>query len=270
MIEYKNQTIDWYGIDNKEVYDHNLKNRYEELLSNGWVDNYKDVTYSLNEHGFRSEPFTEGDKSVVFLGSSCTFGTGLPLENTWPYIVSKEIGLKRYNLALGGGSGCTNFRIANFWLEKLKPVLVIYMSPFNGRLEIIQQDTENKEYTYDWLHSQLYTDDVSKLFLWMTDKFKNNKINSTQKYKEFYKIWSQTDANALLLQYKNNLSIQCIAERMNSKFLLLDDAKDYMNFNLDLARDLLHTGKNSHKMLAEYVLGKLDKVGAGDENRTRA
>ena len=48
-----------------------------------------DLTYNVNEDGFRSDSF-EGENGIVFLGCSLTYGYGLEEWEVWPWIVGKH------------------------------------------------------------------------------------------------------------------------------------------------------------------------------------
>ena len=55
------------------------------------VDNYKEVSYNINEHGFRhNTDFSK--KTILFCGCSMTFGTGLAEEDTYPHLVTTAMG----------------------------------------------------------------------------------------------------------------------------------------------------------------------------------
>ena len=55
------------------------------------------------------------------LGCSISFGTGLPYENTWPYLVSRKLNLSCWNLSQPASSLDTCYRLANHWVPILKP-----------------------------------------------------------------------------------------------------------------------------------------------------
>jgi hypothetical protein len=250
LYDFRNQSVEWFGSDNEYVYEHNLKNKKKLLEENNLVGK-NDIRYVFNEHGFRSENFLDNSDSICFLGASCTFGTGLKLEDTYAYIVSKELNLRRYNLALGGASGCTSFRLALYWLKLLKPKITVYMSPLNTRLEIIEEDEEGI-YSFYNMSPQLFDEEHRKFMLNIKNIFKQKETNN--KYKDFYEIWAQNDMNGILLQQKNNIAIEKLARDVNSNFILLDCEKDYMQCRYDLARDLMHSGVKSNILLANRVL----------------
>jgi hypothetical protein len=38
-LEHAGRTLNWLPMDTEELYKQNLKNRYDELAKNGWIDN---------------------------------------------------------------------------------------------------------------------------------------------------------------------------------------------------------------------------------------
>ena len=71
----------------------------------------EDIYGSINEAGFRSQPFYDigPGKRILFAGCSVTFGHGLPEEYIWPKIVYNEIAKHEsvagyYNIAKVGAS----------------------------------------------------------------------------------------------------------------------------------------------------------------------
>lgn len=62
-----------------------------------------DNDYQLNSHGYRSPEF--GSKvDLITAGCSQTFGLGIPLEGSWPYLLSNTLSYSYVNLALPGWS----------------------------------------------------------------------------------------------------------------------------------------------------------------------
>jgi hypothetical protein len=247
-LQYANNISDWFGTDTKERYETNLKTSIEKLTGYGWID--RKVKYVFNEHGFRSEPFDISGNSIVFLGGSSVLGTGLDTQQTFPYRISNALNLKCFNLGLGNGSGCSSFRLAYYWLEKLKPKIVVNLSAMDVRMELLQEK-KNETYDYHVLSPSIM--------------FKNNSISRTDEsietpLKEFYKIWTQTDVNLFLLQEKNNLAIEQIARNNSIKIVTLYDQRDFKELHCDFARDLIHYGEESNRKLAERFLELIDRV----------
>jgi hypothetical protein len=244
-IRFANQTLEWFGMDNTEAYQYNVATRYDEMVENDWVD--KKITYEFNEYGFRSESFDGGD-SIVFLGASDTLCTGVPLEESWPYKVASSLNLKRYNLGLGGGSGNTAFRMATYWLEKLKPKIVVLMSPMSVRFELADDTTEPRAYYQ--ISPNLF--EQNSLY-WKNFKNKHMKSELSQ----FYKLWTSSEDNLFLLQKKNEMAIAHLANTINAKFALADSAKDCEDIAVDFGRDLIQAGTKTNQLITNLVLDRI-------------
>jgi hypothetical protein len=228
-LKYANQTVDWLAGDTEERYLDNLQNKHESLTKFNWIN--ANINYTFNSYGFRSEEFSL-DPSIIFLGCSHTVGIGLPLESTWPYLVSAQLGLKRFNLGIGGTSNDTAFRLGHNWIPQLKPKLVILLSPDSTRSE---------------LHS--HTDLIENLGIW-TDNYSES---------EYYKRWITHKTNTDMNHLKNILAIKQICSEYNIKYLHKNTDKIdgwFADFSVrvDYARDLQHLGVKSNKILADYFI----------------
>jgi hypothetical protein len=239
------KTLEWFGMDTEKAYQYNIINRYDAMLENGWVD--KKITYEFNEYGFRSGSFEEGD-SIVFLGASDTLCTGVPLEDSWPYHVANNLNLKRYNLGLGGASGNTAFRMATYWLEKLKPKIVVLMSPLNVRFELADDMSGSRAY-YQIGPNMFEKDSV----YW--GNFENGHLKSELSH--FYKMWTSSEDNLFLLQKKNEMAIAHLASTINAKFVLADSDKDCKDIAVDLGRDLTHAGTKTNQLITNLILDRI-------------
>lgn len=219
---YANKTIDWLTMDTQELFNKNVNRKKDLLIENGFID--RKITYRFNQAGFRSDEFSN-EEGIVFLGCSHTVGIGLPYEQTWPYLISKKLGKKCYNLAIGGGSNDLAFRMAYNYIPKLKPPIVVFLVTHNTRLEIL--DKNNESFSF---------------FGPGSSPFKNDK---------FYETWlmNETNLNANLL--KNLLAIENICDKNNARFIAIDESEMP---RLDLARDLAHRGTRSNREFAKNVL----------------
>ena len=135
-----NQEILWHGTDSEELYQKNLRRNQSHLEQYNWID--RSITYKFNSHGFRADKFDSTDPGVMFIGCSHTLGVGLPVESTWAHIVSSELKLKNYNLGIGGSSNDTAFRLVHYWIDQLRPDLVIFLSADRTRLELHIDDAQ--------------------------------------------------------------------------------------------------------------------------------
>lgn len=250
--QYIGKSVKWFATDSEEAYVNNLKIRRHKLEEYGFID--AEITYTFNQYGFRSEEFVDDADSIVFLGASDTVGVGLALEDTWTYQVASALNLRHYNLSIGGLAGDGAFRLAYHWLEKLKPKVVVLMSPKNVRLEAIDDRTEQRWY---WQLSPFLK------------KSSSNGNNNSYRRKEtvddldrFYKIWTSSEDNFILNQAKNEMATERLTENINAKFVKCDSNRDWWTSPitgtpLDMARDLEHAGKKSNLAITDLVLSKI-------------
>lgn len=96
-----NSSLSFYGTDNKDDYEIN-----KLRLPKDWIYNSTPITYNFNSSGLRMEKEIAQIKSnyLIAFGCSHTIGVGVPLENTWPHLMSKELNLDYVNSAVSGSS----------------------------------------------------------------------------------------------------------------------------------------------------------------------
>lgn len=221
--KFANAELLWYPYDDEETYQKNLVTRKDDLIRLGWLD--RKITYKFNSVGHRSNEFQ--DNSIVFLGCSITFGIGLPLESTYPTIVSAALNLPCSNLAVSGSSSDTAFRLSEYWLPKVKPKIVIMMSPDKSRLELLGKEASNL------------------------------RVNDISAHSIFYQRWLMDEENARLNQLKNILAVKSICTELGIKFLPFTVEKDFCFIESDLARDLSHPGVVSNLLTAEKIISSI-------------
>lgn len=228
--EHKNKELLWLVADDGSTYLKNLKINKDKLIEYNWVD--RQIKYTFNSHGFRSEEFSNDD-SVMFLGCSMTVGIGLPVEDTWAYQVAKAVNLKCFNLSIGGAGPDTAFRLANHYIPQIKPKLVVYLDPPPGRFSLLSANGE--------------------IYSFITGNF----TSIDPMFRRYYEHWISLEENITLNSLKHKLAIQAICREHNIKCVVGDSYTD-MPF-VDYARDLIHAGVKSNKMLAELILDRINQ-----------
>jgi hypothetical protein len=230
-FHFANMELDWFSSDTLEKYKMNFLKKYDLLEKNEWID-YNKFTYKFNSQGFRCEEFAI-NPNIMFLGCSNTFGEGLPLENSWTYIVAKELNLEPINLSISGGSPDSSFRICYGYIEKIKPKILIYLEPPPGRFEVLLKNDVDLQF---FPSKKDHSDDNSK----------------------FYLQWISEETN-IFLDYKKNLfGIKHLCDLNDTKFLYFTFEEFVKKSQkLDLARDLHHLGKKSNYNFSRYILEKL-------------
>jgi hypothetical protein len=226
----KNKTMNWLGHDNIVVHYDNLKKYSNDKVKYNWDE--QAITYKFNSHGFRCDEFSNED-NIMFLGCSNTMGMALPLEDTWPYNVAKNLNLKSVNLSIPGTGPDTAFRMANHYIPQIKPKIVVYLDPPPGRFSLIS----GKKQIYDFtvFKSELIIDPM---------------------FKEYYKHWLSIEENITLNSLKHKLAIQGLCQEYNAKFVFAENKE--LKF-IDYARDMLHPGINSNLEFSKFILNNLSK-----------
>lgn len=226
FYQFRNQEVNWLSTDSEQAFNHNLKSSRVQLEEYGWLE--RKITYKFNSEGFRCEEFAPVD-CMVFLGSSIPMGIGLPVNQIYPTIVANQLGLKPYNLALGGTSNDTAFRIGLHWISKLNPKIVVFDSEFAERFELLTS------YSYKHFIPSVVDD-------------------------SFYRTWLSAEENSYLNKQKNVLATQALCTTLGIKFVNIDPANNKGPKHGSMARDLLHPGTLNHKHTAYNLLKLIDKA----------
>jgi hypothetical protein len=92
------------------------------------------IEYKLNSQGYRCNEFN--NQKILTLGCSNTEGHGLPVELTWPYLISEKINKDYINLAKGGeGMQSQIIKAFQFFKEFYHPEYIFAVFPIT-RLEV--------------------------------------------------------------------------------------------------------------------------------------
>jgi hypothetical protein len=230
-MKYAGQTVEWLPTDTEESYRKLIKEpqHQEHFRRHGW-DRPGSITYKINSQGFRSEEFDPNAPSVVTLGCSYTIGIGLPVESIWPTLIGQELGLTVWNLAWGGTSADTCFMLAQYWIPRLQPKLVVMCAPPKHRFDLITEDQQLPHNTY---------------MPGMTD-ITDQAIQQ----------WLINDRNADLNNAKNKLAVQGLCAELGIE-CQTHDAHGYFarsREEIGYARDYMHAGPEGHKIFAERVM----------------
>ena len=249
-------TTNWIPSDNRDNWD-NRKYLAKQL---GWTDS--NVRYRFNEYGFRHQgAFVENRNSLVALGCSITFGTGVNYDQTWPYYVAKELGLDCINLGQPGTGINASYRVAKMWLPVIKPKVVMFYVPNHHRRELWPEPKDDDH----------YADHVKSIGPWQADEYKDyfNKFISkreTDIWREAYldaMRWiarnsiyihfpatTQTEGRREDVPPKDNINDQIVTAKMQNKPEKYGLDKFTSNLDTDdarWARDMVHPGPRVHR-----------------------
>lgn len=101
------------------------------------VDHISGVEYILNSLGFRSDEFTDNHNGehILFMGCSVTYGTGVPLEQTWSKLLYNKMSESRklsgyFNLSFPGAASTEIIFNAMKYIKKFgAPKEIYFMLP---------------------------------------------------------------------------------------------------------------------------------------------
>lgn len=254
LTSYKNEEEKY----NSALEDSN-KRRILEL--NGHIPN--NMSYRVNNYGFRGDDWDIGTDCDVTLGNSNTWGGGNYEENIYPTLISKQTGRTVYNLGYPAGTADGVFRYAVYWLPILKPKTVYTLFPSPKRSELIRVHKETGElYHTHWSWSERNRN-VRK-DLWLAKE-------------TYYWKWFSNDANSLLNNLKNMLALRQICDNIGAELRLsrsyyitmADLPEEYQQQSTyeiqdghwpigDIGRDFKHRGKLFHKLISERLLSTND------------
>jgi hypothetical protein len=181
---------------------------------------------------------------MIALGCSFTIGIGLPLESIWPTLLGQKLNLDVANLAWGGNSADTCFRLAEYWIPVLKPKLVAMLAPPPARLELLIDRANNPILP------------PAEVFLpnSETQTFDANR-------NDFLKHWFLVEENHRINQTKNCLAIKQLCYEHHIP-CVIESALSHMHWSRDeigYARDFMHGGPKIHKIIAEKMYNDCTK-----------
>lgn len=222
------QILDWCSTDDQATYQDHLDRpkKLKKLQENNWID--CGLTYRFNSHGFRTDEFDSTQSRFLVLGCSFTFGEGLHQEQIWCELVAKSLDLPCWNLGVYGSSNSSMFRLAEYWIPRLKPKFVILQKTYENRFEILYESGRAETYTPN----------------------STNHANAA----EILKDWWSFDENSQIDARKNELAIRQICANYHIPIVVIEQTMFWPQ--LDLSRDLLHAGPKTHERVSKKLLSQ--------------
>jgi hypothetical protein len=236
--ECAGKTLQWLSPDTEEAYrTHNKDTNKRHLLDVfGWID--VSIDYTFNSEGFRTLEFDTRENWMA-VGCSFTQGTGVNVADRWTTLVEQQIGLDCWNLGTAGAAGDTCYRIASYYIPKLKPKFVVYLEPRYNRTEL-----------------KTVKEDVPLVLNWAYDHKNWGGI--------YVKELLLEESNLELAAEKNREAIRSICLQHNIPLIvykpdayiaLVEDKTQH-----DLGRDLLHPGRLNNKAFAQVVAKDIQQI----------
>jgi hypothetical protein len=244
----------WLGRDNESNF-----NRLSESHKKIWGN--VEIIYEINSYGFRGSWTKESVETmgdyVLVLGSSETFGQGLPVDSIWHSVIQRKINIPIINLGSPGLSIDASLYNLIEWLDNI--------------------NNKPKHIVWSWSNPTRYffVDDNKKqlsVYVQNIESLKNSLSIET----------CYTLSNFLLdynIQMSELIKIKHITKLIYPKlkiFRIFDDSENYNYIKLDIpnfsplklfnysndahllpkARDGEHWGVESHRLLGEAVFNE--------------
>jgi len=239
VFKEPNSVDKWYGKDNPKNCTLESDQTGKDLYTNHIAQSDKsslDFKYHWNSLGFRGpEPDYDAKNKILVLGGSLSLGTGVALEDSFPDILAKELDANYINL-----SG------ADALAELIDPIL--RFKNYNPNYVVIS-DTRFVN-TFTWALLDIYNS------------------RATESMPAYQKLFKQTDTHTLKMfdyflkgLFPNATLIMAACERREWKRLPKFDNLVSVPFEkelvVDLARDNMHPGPQSHKNFANKIIAQL-------------
>jgi len=128
---------DTRGLETPHIWQ--TKDSIRQFPRSHLTPNYKSGIYQTNEFGLRKHD-TSGNKTLLTVGCSHTFGTGLQTKETWAEQLANKLGYKLINVGTPGASVgvcCTN---AVWALDLYKVDMVVWYCSTPDRVEYFRND----------------------------------------------------------------------------------------------------------------------------------
>jgi len=212
---------------------------YEFCLDQKYFKDYKkNISYNYNSRGFRDLEWPNDLSDVVWcVGDSFTVGLGQPFEETWPFLLEKNIGKRCLNL---GEDGCSNDTIALRTKEIINlynPKILIVMWSYFSRRRVNNKD------------------------VWYFKKDFGAKKDFENFYKNFYSI-NTLKSNIIHLLVPNAFidNTERSILLLDKKFKLLkgNQINKILQFNqLDYSRDYHHFDIKTSKYICDLIIKKI-------------
>ncbi len=233
------------GYDAKGCYNHFLSDNpdFNGFEGKGYDTNFAhDVSYVFNEYGHRSlndlpgVPVRYSEKHFLVVGGSQTFGIGVPIEKTYPHIISERLGMEYYNLSLPGASHDVNIFNLIWYLARRKPLFVLWEWLFDSRNALVLNNKDNT---------------VLPLISMMVEK--QEKAFDLPGLTDFF-----LSANDIGYNHTRRLMHKGILDNMKYKDNIVVHEYDFnkmdlKNKQIDVGRDGEHFGIETHKRMAELI-----------------
>ena len=246
------QTLDWFGTDSLEQWYENVNNSKKKnlLQENDWIRSDGTpipIEYRFNKLGFRDEEhyYDDSEPCILCIGMSDVNGVGMHIEDCWPTILGRAMGIKVYKMGVGLGSLDTAKRLYKFWKNRLKPenTFVSY-SASNKRFEIDGKPVG------PW-HSKEAMIKLGVYDKYIDEEWKNARIKENFEYFRNEGVILATEK----LSYEAYDDYDFLVDWYHNDHYAVTDTT--MRNKPDFGRDLIHAGKRWHRLVAANYLEQI-------------
>jgi len=113
----------------------------------GLIGHDPDVFYNSTGHRCKEIDQVNLRNYLLFVGDNICLGLDKPIEQTFPYIVSKELNMDYYNLSIfNGGFDCMKNNLLTWLTNKPKPKSIILGFEFLNAILKFNEDLKEFEY----------------------------------------------------------------------------------------------------------------------------
>ena len=249
--ENRHGALKWLPSDSAELFAKNLLTQPDD-----WLYRTKEVVYRLNSLGYRCPEFDqiEWAQSIVVKGCSVVEGIGLAEEDTLSSRLADLFNQPVINLGIAGSS--ILFTLINTYKllsNNIRPKLVIELYTNTDRSVFFNRKTGEAIHLGSWL-----TDGSKKTGDGFDESFmeawaKHSIVSGSEKIKNIFYV----GINEMLWQSAGVPLYQACFMTEASKTLNLPSIPAAFGGNLDLARDLMHPGRETIKACAKKIFDNI-------------
>lgn len=235
--EKDNVTLKFMSSDTEQLFARNVKGQKED-----WIYKSCQIDYNINELGHRCKSLSNLnlENYILFLGCSNTMGIGLPLEQSFPYIVSQTLNCDYYNCSVAGtGIDVIEYNLL-IWLSQIKkkPKKIIIQYPDHSR----------------FISKNIKLENLLPYGPWETEKnITKFLINAERTYHNHARKFYIEN----LVKHVVSDDIQVI--KIQQSALKHYDTNALFWIRGDKARDLIHPGVKSHESIAKLLIENITK-----------
>jgi len=229
--ENANQNLLFFGGDREDQYQQNLSNQPTD-----WLYRNLEITYDINSLGHRCKNINDIDLDnyTLYTGCSHTQGIGVRLEDSYPYLVSKNLNCDYYNLALGAtGIDVLEYNVLTWFATvKKKPKCVVIQWPDHSRFASLYPGYKSLIENGSWSK-----DEHVQKFL------------ASSEISGFFNARKQISYKLL----KEVIDVPIIDIHFTSLAPYSTEPDNMWFRKVDLGRDLSHSGIKSHLGIANII-----------------